>query len=315
MKNELAITKPREKVSKKLRLSLKNDWQLYVLALPAVVYVLIFCYAPMYGLQIAFQDFTPSKGFAGSEWIGFAHFKTLFTSYQFWPMMKNTIFISMYTLLAGFIPPIVLAILLHNVSSRRFKSVAQTIYYAPHFISIVVLVSMMKLMLSPNAGVVNSIITAFGGNKIDFMGNANAFPHIYVLSNIWQTVGWSSIIYLAALSGASQEIYEAAKVDGANKFQRILHVDIPCIAPTAITMLILACGRIMNSSTQKVLLMQNPLNLSASEIIGTYVYKSGVLNQQYGYSAAAGLFQSIVNVIMLITVNKISQKLSDSSLW
>ena len=174
---------------------------------------------------------------------------------------------------------------------------------------------MMKLMLSPNAGVINTFITAFGGTKVDFMGRADMFAHIYVLSNIWQGVGWSSIIYLAALAGASPELYEAAKVDGANKFQRIIHVDIPCLAPTAITMLILSCGRIMNSSTQKVLLMQNPLNLSASEIIGTYVYKSGVLNQQYGFSAATGLFQSIVNVIMLVTVNWISRKVSDSSLW
>lgn len=299
----------------RLRQSFKNDWQLYLLALPALVYVIIFCYGPLYGLQIAFKDFTPSKGFAGSEWIGFQHFRTLFSSYQFWPMMKNTILISMYSLLAGFLPPVILAVLLHNITNKRFKSVVQTITYAPHFISVVVLVSMMKLLLSPKAGVINTMIAFFGGSKIDFMGNPDAFSHIYVLSNIWQTVGWSSIIYLAALSGASPELYEAAKVDGANKLQRIIHVDLPCITPTAITMLILSCGRIMNSSTQKVLLMQNPLNLSASEIIGTYVYKSGVLNQQYGYSAAVGLFQSVVNVIMLVTVNKISQKLSDSSLW
>lgn len=307
--------KPKASWGQRLSRSMKRDWQLYVLALPAMVYVLIFCYGPMYGLQIAFKDFTPSKGFDGSAWIGFQHFRTLFSSYQFWPMMRNTIVIGMYVLLAGFFPPIILALLLHNITNKRFKAVVQTVTYAPHFISIVVLVSMMKLMLSPKAGVINSLIVMLGGTKKDFMGLASAFPHIYVLSDIWQSVGWSSIIYLAALSGASQELYEAAKVDGANKIQRMIYVDLPCIMPTAITMLILASGRIMNSSTQKVLLMQNSLNLSASEIIGTFVYKSGVLNQQYGYSTAAGLFQSIVNVIMLVTVNKISQKLSDSSLW
>lgn len=308
-------TKQKEGFGKRLRHSLRNDWQLYILALPAVVYLLIFCYAPMYGLQIAFKDFTPSKGFAGSEWIGLKHFKTLFSSYQFWPMMRNTIFLSIYDLAAGFFPPVILALLLHNTTSRKFKSVVQTVTYAPHFISIVVLVSMMKLMLSPRAGVINTLIAILGGDKVDFMGNAAAFPHIYVLSNIWQSIGWSSIIYLAALSGASQELYEAAKVDGANKFQRMIHVDIPCIAPTAIIMLILASGRIMNASTQKVLLMQNPMNLSMSEVIGTYVYKSGMLDMQYGYSTAAGLFQSVVNVILLVTVNKIAGKVSDSSLW
>jgi putative aldouronate transport system permease protein len=299
----------------KVTKSFKNDWQLYVLAMPAMVYVLIFSYAPMYGLQIAFKDFTPSKGFANSAWIGFKHFKTLFSSYQFWPMMKNTIGISMYSLLIGFLPPIILAILLHNTTNKKFKGVVQTVTYAPHFISVVVMVSIMRLILSPKSGVVNTIIAILGGSKIDFMGNPDVFSHLYVLSNIWQSIGWSSIIYMAALSGANPELYEAAKVDGANKFQRIINVEIPCIAPTAIIMLIMACGQIMNASDQKVLLMQNPLNLSKSEIIGTYVFKSGLLNQQYGYSAAAGLFQSIINVIMLVVVNKISRKLSESSLW
>lgn len=315
MNGAVGKTKSKATFWQRLSRSFKRDWQLYILALPALVYVLIFCYGPMYGLQIAFKDFTPSKGFDGSAWIGLKHFKTLFSSYQFWPMMRNTIFIGMYSLLAGFFPPVILALLLHNITSKRFKAVVQTVTYAPHFISIVVLVSMMKLMLSPKSGVINTLIALCGGAKQDFMGIPGAFAHIYVLSDIWQTVGWSSIIYLAALSGVSQELYEAAKVDGANKIQRMIYVDFPCIMPTAITMLILASGRIMNSSTQKVLLMQNSLNLSASEIIGTFVYKSGVLNQQYGYSTAAGLFQSVVNVIMLVTVNKISQKLSDSSLW
>lgn len=307
--------KQKEGFGNRLKHSFRNDWQLYILALPAVLYILVFCYAPMYGLQIAFKDFTPSKGFGGSDWIGLKHFSTLFSSYQFLPMMRNTIVLSLYDLVTGFFPPMILALLLHNTTNKRFKSAVQTLTYAPHFISIVVLVSMLKLMLSPRAGVINTLIALFGGDKMDFMGSAAAFPHIYVLSNIWQSIGWSSIIYLAALSGASQELYEAAKVDGANKLQRMIHIDIPCIAPTAIIMLILASGRIMNTSTQKVLLMQNPMNLSASEVIGTYVYKSGMLDMQYGYSTAAGLFQSVVNVILLVLVNKIAQRISDSSLW
>lgn len=301
--------------SYRLKKSLKNDRQLYLLALPAVVYVFIFSYIPMYGLQIAFKDFTPSKGFAGSEWIGFDHFIRFFRSSQFWPTLSNTIILSVYSLLVGFAPPIILALLLYQVDNRRFKKIVQTVTYAPHFISVVVMVSMLNLMLAPSSGVINTMIRACGGNTVNFMGEANLFRHVYVLSDIWQGIGWSSIIYLSALSGISPELYEAARVDGANRLQRILHVDIPGILPTAITMLILACGGIMNMSMQKVLLMQNPLNLETSEIISTYVYKSGLLNQQYGYSAAVGLFQSLVNLIMLVTVNSISRRVSDSSLW
>lgn len=314
-KSAAAEAAVKERFWPRLKRSLKNDYQLYLLALPAVIYVLVFLYFPMYGLQIAFKDFTPSKGFAGSAWIGLDHFKRFFNSYQFWPTLWNTISLSLYSLVVGFLPPIILAILVSQVGHKRFKGFVQTITYAPHFISVVVMVGMLKLMLSPSSGVINTIIGAFGGNKIDFMGDPGLFRHIYVLSDIWQNIGWSSIIYLSALAGVSTELYEAAKVDGASRFQRILHVDIPGITPTAITMLILACGGIMNMSMQKVLLMQNSLNLETAEVISTYVYKSGIINQQYGYSAAAGLFQSVVNVVMLVTVNSISRRVSESSLW
>lgn len=295
--------------------SLRKEWQVYLLILPGLLYVLIFNYGPMYGIQIAFKDFTPSKGFANSEWIGLHHFIRLFTGYQFGTIMKNTIVIGVYSLVAGFFPPIILAILLHNTTNKWFKSVVQTVSYAPHFISVVVLVGMINLMFSPRSGVFNTMIAALGGQKINFLAEASLFPHIYVWSGIWQNVGWSSIIYLAALSGANPELYDAARVDGANKFKRILHLDIPLMTPTIVTMLILDCGHILGASTQKVLLLQNPMNISTSQIIGTYVYEAGLINQQYGFSTATGLFQTVINLIMIVTVNRISRKVSENSLW
>ncbi len=295
--------------------SIIEDYQLYILILPALAYIIIFNYLPMYGLQIAFLDYTPSRGFDGSEFVGLEYFEKFFTSYQFWPTIINTLSLSFYGLIAGFLPPIILAILLNNCQNRRFKSVVQTITYAPYFISVVVLVSMIILMLSPSSGVINSVVKSITGKPIDFMGDPELFPHVYVISNIWQQMGWSSIIYLATLVSVSPDLYEAAKVDGASRFKQIIHIELPSILPTAIIMLILACGRIMDMSMQKVLLMQNPMNLETSEIISTYVYKQGILNLQYSYSAAVGLFQSLVNVVLLVCVNTVSRKVSDTSLW
>ena len=299
----------------RLKKSFRNDWQLYILILPTLVYIIIFNYVPMYGLQIVFQDYNPSRGFSDSQWVGLEHFKRFFTYYQFWPIMRNTLVLGFYSLIAGFFPPIILAILLHNTMNKKFKSLVQTISYAPHFISVVVMSGMIILLLSPSAGVINTIITALGGEKIYFMSKPELFSHIYVWSGIWQNLGWASIIYLSALAGADQQLYEAAKVDGANKLQRIIHLDLPVVLPTAIIMLIMDCGNILTSNTQKVLLLQNSLNVTASEIIGTYVHKTGLMNMQYSYSSAIGLFQTIVNVIMLVSVNKISGKLSETSLW
>jgi len=299
----------------RVKRSFQLDWQLYLLILPTLIYLIIFNYIPMYGLQIAFKDYNPSKGFANSEWVGLYHFKKFFDSYQFWPVMRNTLVLGVYSLVAGFFPPIILALLLHNTASKKFKSLVQTISYAPHFISVVVMAGMIILMLSPSAGVVNSVITALGGTKVNFMSDPDLFPHIYVWSGVWQGTGWGSIIYLSALAGADPELYEAAKVDGANKLQRILHLDIATITPTAIIMLIMNCGSVLSSNTQKVLLLQNNLNTKTSEIIGTYVHKSGLLNMQYSYSSAIGLFQTIINIIMLVSVNKISSKVSETSLW
>ena len=295
--------------------SFRKDWQLYVLVLPALIYVIIFNYIPMYGLQISFQDFHPAKGFANSEWVGFKNFTKFFSYYQFWKIMRNTLVLGFYNLIANFFPAIILAILLHNTSNKRFKSLVQTISYAPYFISTVVMAGMIILMFSQKYGVVNSIIALLGGEKINFMAEASLFPHIYVWSGVWQGLGWNSIIYLSALAGADQQLYEAAKVDGANQLQRIIHLDIPTLMPTAVIMLILNSGSILTSDTQKVLLLQNSLNLRTSEIIGTLVHKSGLYNMQYSYSTAVGLFQTVINVIFLFKVNKIAGKLSETSLW
>lgn len=298
-----------------LKKSFQKDWQLYLLVLPTLIYIIIFNYVPMYGLQIAFKDYNPSRGFADSPWVGFKYFIKFFNNYQFWPIMRNTLVLGFYSLGASFFPPIILAILLHNTMNKKFRSIVQTISYAPHFISVVVMSGMIILMLSPSAGVINTLIVALGGEKISFMSDPKLFSHIYVWSGVWQGLGWSSIIYLSALAGADQQLYEAAKVDGANRFQRIIHLDIPTLLPTAIIMLIMNCGSIMTSNTQKVLLLQNSMNVSTSETIGTLVHKSGMMNMQYGYSSAVGLFQTIVNVIMLVSVNKISGKISETSLW
>lgn len=298
----------------RVKQSFKKDWQLYVLILPTLIYVIIFNYVPIYGLQVAFQDYHPAKGF-GDEWIGFEHFMKFFKHYQFWPVMRNTLWIGVYNMAASFFPPIILALILHNTMNQKFKAFAQTMFYAPHFISMVVVCSMVILMLSPSSGVVNSIIAALGGERINFMALPEVFPHIYVWTGVWQEIGWSSIIYLSALAGADQQLYEAAKVDGANRFQRLVYLDIPMLIPTAIILLIMQCGSVLGANTQKVLLLQNSLNVSTSEVIGTLVHKTGIVGAKYGYSTAVGLFQNVINVIMLVTVNWIARKKSDTSLW
>lgn len=301
--------------SNKIINRLKKDYQIYLLALPAIIYVIIFNYIPMYGIQIAFKDFTIGAGISGSPWVGLDNFKRFLSSYQFITTLKNTIFLSVYSLVVNFPFPIILALLLNQVKNMKFKKTVQTVTYAPHFISVVIMVSMLIIMLSPTSGVVNSVIKMLGGEAKNFMAEPGMFKTIYVLSDIWQQIGWSSIIYLSAISSINPELYEAAKVDGASKFKQILHVDLPGIAPTTIIMLILAMGRIMSMGMQKAFLMQNPLNLTSSEIISTYIYKSGLLQAQYSYSAAVGLFESLINVVLLVIVNSISKKVSETSLW
>lgn len=282
---------------------------------PALLYFAIFRYGPMYGLQLAFRDFMPNLGISGSEWIGLENFRRFFNSYHFEVLLKNTLMLSLYQLLVGFPLPILLALSLHALENKKVAKCIQTIVYAPYFISTVVLVGMINIFFSMNGGLVNSLLALLGKEQILFLGKASYFPSLYVWSGVWQSTGWSAIIYLAALSSVNPELHEAAKIDGAGRFQRILHIDIPHIVPTIITLLILNAGKIMSVGFEKAYLMQNSLNLEKSEIISTYVYKVGLLEGQYGFSTAVDIFNAVINCVLLVLVNWLSKKVSGSSLW
>ncbi|PLT46790.1 ABC-type polysaccharide transport system, permease component [Paenibacillus pasadenensis] len=255
------------------------------------------------------------KGITGSDFVGLSHFEAFFKSPNFWLLIKNTMGISLYSLLIGFPAPILLALALNEVRSMRFKKTVQLVTFAPFFISTVVMVSMLIIFLSPRLGFVDQIVQALGFESINFMGVPGYFKSIFVWSNVWQSIGYGAVVYLAALAGINPELYEAAKVDGASRFQKIRNVDLPGIAPAAIILLILSVGQIMNVGFEKIYLMQNPLNVSTSEVISTYVYKTGLLGADFSFSAAVDLFNSVINLILLITVNSIAKRISDSSLW
>ena len=294
---------------------MKKNWLLYLFLLPAALYIMIFHYGPLYGLQIAFRNYKAAKGIWESEWVGLKWIITFMETPRFWMIFKNTMVVSLYSL-GSFPFPIILAVFMNNIKNQRRKKFVQTITYMPHFISTVVLVGMLSMFLSPRNGVINLVIGFLGGSgDTYFMGSAEAFPHIYVWSGIWQSMGWGSIIYMAALAGVGQELHDAAQVDGANKIQRILHIDIPSIMPTIVIMLILRLGQIMGVGYEKVYLMQNSLNVTTSEVISTYVYKMGLENQRFSYSAAIGLFNNVINFVVLIIANKTADKVSGSSLW
>lgn len=286
----------------------------YLMLLPAVIYVMLFCYAPMYGLQIAFKNYKVSLGVSGSPWIGFRNFTDFFQSYYFVTLLKNTLVLSLYSLIVGFPIPIIIALILNEMKGR-FKKVTQTVLYAPHFISLVVLVSILNSMLSPSQGVVNTIIEMLGGERTYFMADPKYFRHLYVWSGVWQGMGWGAIIYLAALSGVDPVLHEAADMDGATRLQKIIHINIPTILPTIIIMLILRMGQIISVGYEKVYLMQNSMNVETAEVISTYVYKRGTLNSNYSFSAAVGLFNNVVNVILVLLANWISKKISKTSLF
>lgn len=292
-----------------------GSWELYLLLAPAFVYFIIFSYVPMYGVVIAFKEFMPAKGIMGSKWVGMEQFKLFFNSYQFWPLIKNTILLNLYCLVFGFPLPILLALMLNEVKTGFYKKFVQTVTYAPHFISMVVIVSMMILFLSPETGIVNKFMQMFGMPAEDYMGKPELFRSLYVLSGIWQETGWSSILFLAALAGIDYELHEAAIIDGANRLQRIWFINLPGILPTIIIVLIFTVSGMMNVGFEKVYLMQNALNLSVSEVISTYVYKRGIQNAQYSFSTAVGLFNSVINFLLLLGVNKLSKRFSEISLW
>jgi putative aldouronate transport system permease protein len=301
----------RKKVIKKML----QNYELYLFILPALIYFITFHYAPMYGIIIAFKNYIPTKGFWGSPWAGFRHFTNFFNSYYFWLLLKNTVGIAFYSLIAGFPIPIILALALNEVQNKHFKKIVQNVTYAPHFISTVVMVGMLISFLSPSSGVVNQFIQFLGFEPINFLGKENMFKDIYVWSGIWQGMGWGSIVYLGALSGIDPQLHEAGIVDGATRFQRIIHINIPSIMPTMVILLILNLGSIMNVGFEKIFLMQNPLVMDASEVISTYVYRMGLQKAQYSFSAAVGLFNSLINFTLLITVNSIAKKLNETSLW
>ena len=300
----------------RLRYDMTRNWRLYVLILPAVLALILFRYMPMYGLQIAFKDFRPTKGIFGSSWVGLKHFHRFVTSYQFSNILGNTIKISLYSLIAGFPAPILFALLLNQYRSEKFKKVLQTVTYMPHFISTVVLVGMIMVFLSPSTGLYGHLMRAFGvENPSNLMADKRLFRMIYVVSGIWQNTGWDSIIYLAALSSVSLDLYEAATVDGASKFKRMIYIDIPCLMPTATILLILNMGHVLNVGFEKIYLMQNDLNLAVSETISTYVYKQGIGSGQYSFSAAVSLFNTVINFAILLIVNTVAQRIGETSLF
>jgi putative aldouronate transport system permease protein len=307
------ITRVQSALRQRLR-QIATNWQLYLLILPIFIYFLIFKYVPMYGVQIAFKDFDASAGIWGSPWVGFKHFVRFFNSFQFWPILQNTLFISVYALIASFPLPIAVALMLNQLTSERFKGFVQTVIYAPTFISTVVLVGMLYVFFAPN-GMVNNLVELFGGKPIQFMARPEWFPTLYVWSGVWQGTGFATIVYLAALTGVDPGLHEAAKLDGANKLQRIWHIDVPALIPTITILLILAVGNIMNVGFEKILLMQTSLNKSASQVIQTYVYEVGLVQAQYSFSAAVGLFNSIINLLLLVAFNQLARRFSETSLW
>lgn len=299
----------------RMKKAIRRDWQLFVLCALPMLYFIIVHYIPMYGVQIAFKNFKAVDGIWGSAWCGLEHFKRFFSSSQFWPLIKNTLGLSFLQILLGFPIPIILAIMLNQVKSQKYRKFVQSVAYCPHFISIVVLTGMLYIFLSPRNGIINNVIQTFGGEPLFFLGEAKYFKLTFVLSGIWQNAGWSAIIYIAALAGISQDLYEAAQVDGANKWQRIRHIDIPGILPTIVMMLTLEVGKVMSLGFQKAYLMQNAQNLAASEIISTYIYKVGLIDAQYSYSTAINLFNNVINIILLVSMNKLAKKMTNNSLW
>lgn len=297
--------------------NLLKIWQLYLLMLLPLLYLIIFKYVPMYGAQIAFRDYNPVKGIWGSDWVGLHYFTRFFNSYQFWTILRNTISLSLYQLLAGFPFPIILALSLNYLTNIRFKKTVQMITYFPHFISVVVVVGIIYQVLDPRIGVVAEIVKLFGGTPENYLGKAEYFQSIYVWSGIWQNVGFDCIIYLAALSTVDPALHEAAVVDGASKLKRMWYIDLPGILPIAIILLILNVGQMLEIGFEKVFLLQNPLNLSTSEVIDTYVYKVGLASQvvDFSYASAIGLFRNVLNLALLIVVNQASKKLGQESLW
>ncbi len=295
---------------------IKNaNWQFWLIISLPLLYAIIFAYIPMGGIVLAFKDYSIRKGIWGSDWVGLRHFRQFLFSPSSSKIIMNTLILGFYSLLASFPIPILLALGLNEIKAVRFKKLVQMVTYAPYFISTVVMVGILMQITDLRLGIINKLLALFGQEPVNFFGNPALFRSLYVWSGVWQTAGYAAIIYIAALAGVSPELREAAIVDGASRMQRIWHVDLPSIRPTIVTMLIFACGSIINIGFDKVFLMQNSMNISRSEVIATFVYKVGLVNADYGFSTAAGLFQSLVAFVMLVAVNWMAKKTTETSLW
>ncbi len=307
--------RPEKSIRSRFANSLRNHWQLYLLVLPAVLYFFFFNYLPMYGIQIAFKDYKAVRGIAGSAWVGLKHFRQFFKAYYFGRLITNTLILNVENLLFSFPVPILLAVMLNQIRRPRTKRLIQTTIYVPYFISTIVLAGMLYIFLSPSSGIFNFIRTAAGLPAIDFMSEASAFRAIYILSNIWQTAGYGTILYIATLTGIDPSLYEAADIDGASIWQKIRSIDLPTLVPTAMMVFILDCGKLLSSNTNKVLVMQTSGNIPTSDILGVYVYNVGLGQGQFSYTAAIGLFVNVINFVMILTVNTISKKSADIGLF
>lgn len=302
-------------LSQRVLHGLKRDWQLYVLLLPLLTFIIIFHYLPMYGIQIAFRQYRFVDGITGSRWVGLKHFVDFVDAYFFGRLLSNTFLLNLLGLIIGFPIPVILAILLNQLERARFKKFTQTAIYVPHFISTAVIAGMLYLFLSPTSGIVNYMIRALGGTSVNFMMEASWFRPLFIISDIWQHAGWNTILYLATLTAIDQEVYEAATIDGATKRQKIRYIDLPYLVPIMVMLLILNAGGLLASNTDKALLMQTPGNISTSDIIGVYVYNMGLGRGQFSFTAAIGLFVNVINFFMIISVNWVAKRVSDTSLF
>lgn len=293
----------------------RKYWDLYLMLIPVFVFFIVFHYIPMYGVQIAFKDYIPRKGYMGSSWVGFKHFTRFFSSYNCKAVLWNTISLSALNLLCNFPLPIVLALLINEIRSKNGKKTLQLITYAPHFLSTVVVCGMVVSFCSPSSGIVNTILKHIGIEPIYFMAKKEWFRPLYIISDVWKNMGWNSIIYVSALSAIDPALYEAARIDGASRWKQLLHITLPAIIPTISVMLILNCGKVMNVGFEKVFLLQTDLNLDVSEVISTLVYSQGILNSQFSYATAVDLFNSVVNLTLMLVVNSISKRVSEVGLW
>ena len=300
---------------KSLKKNIKRDWMLLLIILPGVIYFAVFCYGPMYGILMAFKDYNISKGVWGSPWVGLKHFKELVQSVYFGRLVKNTFLLSIEQLLWSFPIPIAFALLLNEIKNKHFQRFAQTAAYLPHFVSVVVVVGILKDLLSSNGGVITQVLSTFSVAPKNYFNLPGAFRPLYVGSGVWQEFGWNSIIYVAAISGIDQQMYESAALDGAGKWQKLVHITLPSIAPTIILLLILNMGNMLNIGYEKVILMYTSATYSTADIFSTYVYRKGLLNAQYSFAAAVGLANSLINIVILLTANFTAKKMTDTSIF